>query len=777
MNLYEISNPVANPSSALFTPVCQTNPLCAQQVCDTSLSIAERVKSLIDSMTLDEKVLNTVNSASGVSRLGLPTYQWWSEALHGVANSPGVFFQSPNGSNFSYATSFPMPILMAAAFDDSLINKVASVVGKEARAFANNGFAGFDFWTPNINPFRDPRWGRGLEVPSEDAFHVQSYVKALIPGLQGGTSNPTDKQIIATCKHYAAYDIEAGRHDNNYNPPQQDLGDYYLAPFKTCVRDVAVGSIMCAYNAVDGIPSCASEYLLDFVLREHWGFDQAYNYVTSDCDAVSDIYDGHNFTDSATAAAAVALNAGTDMDCGSTYDDLADAIAQNMTTEAILDKTLTRLYTALFTVDYFDGSSQYRALSWDDVSDGDAQSLAYEAAVEGMTLLKNDGLLPLKSNYSSVAIIGPWANATTQMQGNYAGDAPYLNSPLMAFQSQWANVQYELGTEIDTSSTENFSDAISAAQSADLVIYLGGIDTSIEAESNDRESIVWPGNQLDLVAQLADLGKPLVVVQFGAGQLDDSTLLSNDNVNSLLWAGYPGQDGGYAVFDVLTGKKSVAGRLTTTQYAASYADDVSIYDMRLRPNESFPGRTYKWYTGEPVLPFGHGLHYTTFDFDWVSTPKTSYEISSLSNSSYGQVKTDITPFTDVVASVKNVGGLASMTSDYVGLLFISSKNAGPAPYPNKSLVSYARLHDVPVNGTLKLTLPLTLGSLARADENGDLTIYPGDYMISLDINAKLSFNFTLKGEPLVVDVLPRQASSYNFTVPVHLEPLSTTASD
>ncbi|KAI9655956.1 MAG: hypothetical protein M1821_005017 [Bathelium mastoideum] len=773
MNLYQISNPEAQ-NGASTAGACSLSPLCANKVCDTSLSVADRVAGLIASLTLDEKVNNLVNSAAGSLRLGLLPYQWWSEGLHGVADSPGVSFNFPNGSEFSYATSFPMPILMSAAFDDPLINAVASIVGKEARAFGNNGHAGLDFWTPNINPFRDPRWGRGLETPGEDAFHIQRYIENLIPGLQGGLDDPAQKQIIATCKHYAVYDIETNRYSNNLDPTQQDLGEYYLAPFKTCVRDVAVGSIMCAYNAVDGIPSCASEYLLQDVLREAWNFSSPYNYVTSDCDAIGNIYDSHHFVDSDNAAAAVALNAGTDLNCGSTYSDLNASVAMNMTTEANVDRALTRLYSALFSVGYFDGDSPFGSLNWSDVSTPSSQSLAYEAAVEGMTLLKNDGTLPVSKNISKVAVIGPWANATTQMQGNYYGTAPYLNSPLQAFQSQWANVQYVNGTGINSTDSSGFAAAVAAAQSADLTIYLGGIDTSIEAESLDRTSIVWPGNQLDLVAQLANSSKALVVVQFGGGQVDDTAILSNDRVNALVWGGYPGQDGGYAVLDVLTGTKSIAGRLPVTQYPANYTSVVTKYEVDLRPNGSYPGRTYKWYTGTPVIPFGYGLHYTDFSFSWTATPQASYDIGSLFNSSTDTYK-DISPFFTVGASVTNTGGLANISSDYVGLLFISSSDAGPAPYPNKSLISYARAHDIPVGGSQNLSLPLTLGSLARADENGDLTIYPGDYSLALDIDAKLTFNFSLTGSQMVVDTLPRQASSYNFTVPVH--PQGPTTSD
>lgn len=308
-----------------------------------------------------------------------------------------------------------MPILMGAAFDDSLIYRVASIIGKEARSFANYGNAGFDFWTPNINEFLDPRWGRGLEVPSEDAYHVQSYVHNLVPALQGGFQNTDHKQIIATCKHFAVYDVETNRNFENYNPTQQDLADYYLAPFRTCVRDSNVGSIMCSYNAVDGIPSCANEYLLEDVLRGEFGFTEPYRYVTSDCGAVDNIGPPyHNFTDSQTAAAAVALNAGTDTNCGTSYLLLNASVANGWTTEKQMDISMTRLYNALFTIGYWNGQPEYDGLGWSDVSTPEAQATAYQAAWEGMVLLKNDGTLPVEE-CGSVAFIGPWGNATTQM--------------------------------------------------------------------------------------------------------------------------------------------------------------------------------------------------------------------------------------------------------------------------------------------------------------------------------------------------------------------------
>lgn len=745
-------------------PACLTSPFSSQKACDTSLSIADRVAALIDVLTLEEKAQNLVYTASGVDRIGLPSYNWWSEALHGVAASPGVTFNSPNGSDFSYATSFPMPISMGAAFDDELIYQAASIIGKEARAFANYEQSGFDFWTPNINTFLDPRWGRGMETPGEDSFHAQRYVAQLIPGLQGGADALDEKQIIATCKHFAVYDVETNRYGRNYNPTQQDLGEYYLTPFKTCVRDAHVGSIMCSYNAVDGVPACASEYLLSDTLRKDYNFTQPYNYVTSDCDAVANIYDSHGFVDSSEAAAAVAINAGTDMDCGGTYLDLVAAVEAGYTSNSTLDQALTRLYTALFTVGYFDGQAQYDGLSFADVSTPDAQALAYRAAWEGMALLKNDnGALPLQAEaFSRVALIGPWAEAAWQMQGNYFGTAPYLHSPLEAVQAQWGteNVEYVLGTNITSSDTSGFAAALAAADAADLVLYAGGIDTTVEFEGGDRSAISWPGNQLDLVAQLAARGKPVVVVRFGGGSLDDSSLLANANVSALLWAGYPGQDGGYAVVDVLVGKQAPAGRLTTTQYPADYINEVDLFDPAIRPNSSFPGRTYKWYTGTPVLEFGYGLHYTTFGASWATAPEDTYAIESLVAGAENDAAVGLT----VSASVSNTGNTAS---DFVGLLFLSTQDAGPTPYPGKWLVSYERAHDLQPGTAATLSLPVTLGSLARASPEGDLTIYPGTYQLTLDVDEKLSVNFTLTGEATVVNVLPRQQSSYNYTVPVN----------
>ncbi|KAJ6140120.1 glycoside hydrolase superfamily [Penicillium samsonianum] len=565
MSLYKIVNPQGNVTNTGFVPACRTQPLCSHHVCDTSLSIAERVDSLVNSLTLEEKILNVVDASA-------------------------------------------------------------------------------------------------LICPSRVAI-LRSYIRNFIPGLQG--DDPKDKQVIATCKHFAVYDLETGRYGNNYNPTQQDLSDYFLAPFKTCVHDTDVGSVMCTQKALN--------------------FTADYHYVVSDCGAVTDIWQYHNFTDTAEGAASAALNAGVDLECGSSYLKLNESLAANQTLVEVLDQALTRLYSALFTVGFFDGG-KYNDLDFSNVSTPVAQALAYEAAVEGMTPLKNDKLLPLGSShkYKSIAVIGPFANATTQMQGDYSGNAPFLISPLEAFESdhRW-KVNYALGTEINNQSTTRFG--------------------------------------------LSKLSKPMIVVQFGGGQVDDSILLKDKGVQALVWAGYPSQSGGSALLDVLLGRRSLAGRLPVTQYPASYADQVSIFDINLRPNmkDSYPGRTYKWYTGKSVIPFGYGLHYTEFKFKWEETLNREYNIQQLVAScqrSSDRPVNDNTPFTTVKARVKNVG---HETSDYVSLLFLSSKDAGPTARPNKSLVSYLRLHNITSGSEQISDLPLTLSSLARADENGSFVIFPG----------------------------------------------------
>lgn len=706
-------------------------------------------------------------------RLGLPAYEWWSEALHGVASSPGVSFNSDNLSDFGSSTSFPQPITIGAGFDDDLVYEVATTVSTEARAFSNAGRAGLDFWTPNINPFRDSRWGRGQETPGEDPFHLSSYVKALIAGLQGtddatGSVNGTYKKVISTCKHFAGYDVEDWNGNYRYqfdaSISTQDMVEYYLPSFQACARDAKVGAFMCSYNAVNGVPTCADDWLLNDVLRDHWNWTSENGWVTSDCDAVQNVFLPHRWADSREAAAAASLKAGTDLNCGTYYSHhLGGAYDQGLINDTHLDTALTRLYTSLVTLGYFDpaDAQPYRSLSWDDVNTPEAQKLAYQAAVQGTVLLKNiNNTLPLTSDQlqgKKVAVLGDWATATTQMQGNYYGVAPYLHSPLYAAQQLFGNdsVLYAAGPSYSNPTTNDWDALWDAADAADVLLYFSGIDNAAESEGMDRVSLAWSGAQLDAVGELARLGKPLVVVQMGGGQVDSAPLAASPGVGALLWGGYPGQDGGVALLDVITGAQAPAGRLPITQYPAGYVANVSMTDMSLRPDgdRDFPGRTYRWYEGEATFAFGYGLHYTTFAAELGALPggESSFDISSLTSNCSGVAYLDLCPFASIPVTVQNTG---TTTSDYVALLFLSGE-FGPQPYPRKTLVAYERAHNITGGSSGEVTLDLNLASLSRVDESGNRVLYPGSYSLVLDLEEGLAaVNFTLTGDEAVLDEWP-----------------------
>ncbi|KAH8894300.1 glycoside hydrolase [Thozetella sp. PMI_491] len=715
-------------------PDCAHGPLANTTVCDTKASPSARAAALVKALNITEKLNNLIDSSLGAPRVGLPPYEWWSEALHGVAASPGVAFNR-TGNTYGYATSFANPITMSAAFDDDLIYEIASVVSTEARAFSNAGLAGLDFWTPNINPYKDPRWGRGSETPGEDPLRIKGYVRALLAGLEG---NQPTRKVIATCKHYAAYDLERWSGITRYRfdaiVSSQDLSEYYLPPFQQCARDSNVGSIMCSYNSLNGTPACASTYLMTDILRDHWGWKADNNYVTSDCNAIQNFLPkDHNYTATAAQAAAVAYAAGTDTVCEAAgfppYTDVQGAWNQTLLNESVIDTALKRLYEGLTRAGYFDPpTSAYRDIGWKD----------------------NDGTLPLDVRNKTIALIGHWAKATRQMLGGYSGIPPFFNNPVAAAEARNLTYIYANGpvAQNDSMSGDWWTrDALDAARKADLVFYFGGTDLSIESEDRDRYSIAWPEAQLSLVQKLAELGKPLVVAELGS-MIDDSPLLANKNISAIIWAGFPGQEGGTAVLDIITGKTAPAGRLPVTQYPSNYTNQVPLTDMNLRPVGGSPGRTYRWYKSS-VLPFGHGLHYTKFNLSIENFP-SSHSISGL----LGVCKNkhiDLCAFPAVPVQVTNTG---NRTSDFVALGFLAGEY-GPKPYPIKTLASYKRFKAVKPGETARDLLPLTLGALARVDLAGNTVLYPGTYRLLLDVPTATEAVFTLTGNETVLDQFPQ----------------------
>jgi xylan 1,4-beta-xylosidase len=368
-----------------------------------------------------------------------------------------------------------------------------------------------------------------------------------------------------------------------------------MPPFQACARDANAQSVMCSYNAVNGIPTCADPWLMNTLLRKHWSWEEENQFVTSDCDSLQNVFSDHHYKNmNAAQVAAETLKAGCDLDCGDFWpQNLGTALSRGMVEQAVLDTSLTRRFASLVRLGYFDPAAgqKYRQLKWKDVATPEARALALRAAEEGLVLLKNrDGTLPLAKAINKLAVVGPLAGATTQMQGNYFGIAQGIVSPVSGFQKAGYSVTTVAGCDVACGGTGQFAAAVSAAKQADAVIFIGGIDTSVETEEKDRNEISWPGRQLDLIKQLSDAtgDKPFIVVQMGT-MVDSTDLVKNDNVDALVWAGYPGQDGGLAIANVLTGLAAPAGRLPVTQYPGSYTKDVKMTDMNLLPGSGNPG--------------------------------------------------------------------------------------------------------------------------------------------------------------------------------------------
>lgn len=515
-------------------------------------------------------------------------------------------------------------------------------------------------------------------------------------------------------------------------------------------------------DAVNGVPTCADPYLLQTILREHWGWTNEEQWVTSDCDAVQNIYLPHQWAPTREQAVADSLSAGTDIDCG-TYmpAHLPGAFAQGLLNETVIDQALIRQYSSLVRLGWFDTpeNQPYRQLNFSAVATKASQQLAYKAAVEGVVLLKNDGVLPLSlDSSSSLGLFGDWANATEDLLGNYAGNPTYLHSPLWAAQQLKVTVNYAQGPGGQGDpTTGSWLNILPTANASDVIVYIGGINNGVEEEGMDRVSLAWTGAQLDVISQLASLGKPMVVVQMGGGQIDSSPIANNPNISALLWGGYPGQDGGVAIIDILTGKKAPAGRLPTTQYPSSYISEVPMTDMSLRPGATSTGRTYKYYNGTAVYEFGTGLHYTKFSGSITSQLQQSYSIPDLRIACNGtSIKyLDRCHFASVEVAVKNDG---NTTSDYVTLGFLGGA-FGPQPYPRKSLVAYQRLFAIEGGSSKTATLNMTLGSLARVDERGNTVLYPGNYSVMIDNQPLAMANFTLTGDQVVLDQWPQPPSN------------------
>ncbi|CAF0892301.1 unnamed protein product [Adineta steineri] len=714
-------------------PDCKSGPLSTFPICDQSLPSRVRAADVVSRMTTAEKITQLVTTAAAIPRLGLPKFEWWSEALHGVAYSPGVAF----GGDLPAASSFPMPINLGATFNLSLVHRIASIISNEARAFNNEGRAGLVFFTPNINIFRDPRWGRGQETPGEDPFLTSQYVYTLINGLQRGDDERYLK-IAADCKHYAAYDLEDWNGTDRYHfdarVSDQDLIETYMPPFETCIRDAKVASIMCSYNAVNGVPSCANKFILETIARESYHLD---GFVVSDCGAVSTIMNAHHYTSTVEDTVAVALHAGTDLNCGDFYSkNTQTALDKKTIVEAEIDQALQRTFNVLVRLGYFDPPEQqpYRKLSKTDVDTEEARQLSLEAAQQSIVLLKNTNkALPFDINglqNKKIALIGPTANATALMQGNYFGNAPFLISPLLGFelitQSHSINISYAIGCKITDGDESGFAAAIELAKSSDIVIFLGGIDQSVESEGHDRTSIALPDVQLRLIEQLEKVVRtPLHVVIMSGSSLDLSYISDSNECASLIWMGYAGQSGGLALANVMFGVYNPGGRLPITIYPESYVNAVSMFDMQMRPSSTNPGRTYKFYTGKAIFEFGDGLSYTTFDYSCSNDSLVSkFSIQSLMKNNYNEKNVVGHPYR---VNITNTGMVAG---DDVVLAYVipPQKTFNDQTPPLKKLFGFERVH-LNVHESTEVFFPFNMQSLLTVAHDGSKWLEPGFYRI------------------------------------------------
>jgi beta-glucosidase len=607
------------PAAPAADPPPEAKPLLWK---DPAQPLESRVRDLVGRMTLEEKALQLCNEAPAIPRIGLPAYNYWNECLHGVGR---------NG----YATVFPQAIGMAASFDPALLHTVADAIATEARAKnreyteAHNGdsdqYTGLTFWTPNINIFRDPRWGRGQETYGEDPFLTGRMAVAFIQGLQG--DDPKYYKALACAKHFAVHSgPEAERHSFDSEPPERDFYETYLPQFEAAVREGHVGTVMGAYNRLFGTPCCASPLLLSNLLRGQWGFK---GHVVSDCDAIYDLFMGHNYSPTLEAAAATAVRAGCDLCCGIQYRALTDAVKDGLLKEQEVDTAVGRLLEARFRLGMFDPPAlvPYAKIPATAYDTPENDKLALRMANESIVLLKNDGLLPLdRTKIQKIGVFGINANYAGMLVGNYNGVPSHpvtLAQGIQDFLGSNAQVFYKPGCPLalwvnDTNQAaydEARAQALDFAQKVDAIVYCGGLSPDLEREFygvkfegffwGDRTRIELAPVQTEFLKALRATGKPLIYVNCSGSAV--AMPWEAANLSAIVQAWYPGQEGGRALAEVLFGEVNPAGRLPVTFYR-------STADLPEFTDYAMANRTYRYFKGKPLFAFGHGLSYTQFKY-------------------------------------------------------------------------------------------------------------------------------------------------------------------
>jgi len=669
---------------------------------------AERARDLVGRMTLSEKVSQMMHDAPAIERLGVPAYNWWNECLHGVGRA-GV------------ATVFPQAIGMAAAWNDDLLHRVAVAISDEARAKHHEAlrqgdhgwYRGLTFWSPNINIFRDPRWGRGQETYGEDPYLTSRMGVAFVRGLQG--DDPRYLKLVATPKHYAVHSgPERLRHEFDARVSRKDLYETYLPAFRACVQEGGAASVMGAYNRTGGEPCCASPTLLGDILRGEWGFA---GYVVSDCGAISDIHERHRVAACSAESAALSVRAGCDLECGCVYAGLLSAVQQGLIGEGEIDTALTRLMLARLRLGMFDPPERvpWAAIPYEVNDCEQHRRLALEMARQSLVLLRNEGdLLPLRPDLGSLAVIGPNAESLDVLLGNYNGTPSRyvtLLDGIRARLSPRTRLWYAQGCEQAGDNRRGFSEAVSATERADAVILCLGLTPRIEGEEGDaafseaggdRITLGLPAVQQDLLERIVAVGRPTVLVLTGGSAI--SLPWAAEHVPAILGVWYPGEEGGTAVAEALFGEFSPAGRLPVT-VVRSLDDLPPFEDYRMQ------GRTYRYLDRAPLWPFGFGLSYTSFAYSGLRLAREQVRAGES---------------LEVRATVTNTG---SRPGDEVAQVYLSDLEAS-LPVPVRALAGFRRVHLEP-GESQEVAFTLAPEQLCLISEDGKPVLEPGRFRVTV----------------------------------------------
>ncbi|WP_431614905.1 glycoside hydrolase family 3 C-terminal domain-containing protein [Bacteroides hominis] len=616
---------------------------------DLSQPIAVRVKTLIQQMTLAEKASQLVSESDSIPRLNLPAYNYWNECLHGVARAGEV-------------TVFPQAINLASTWDTVLVKRVASAISTEARLKYLEIGKGLTYWSPTINMARDPRWGRNEETYGEDPYLTSRLGVAFVKGLQG--DHPAYLKTVATIKHFVANNEENNRFSSSSQIPTKQLYEYYFPAYEACVKEAGVQSVMTAYNAFNGVPPSGSRWLLGEVLRKEWGFD---GFVVSDCGAIGVMNWQHRVVNSLEEAAALGVNSGCDLECGTTYKEkLVQAVKQGLISEATIDQALTRVLTARFKLGEFDPMELVPYNHYDKklLAGKKFAELAYEAAVKSVVLLKNENLLPLsKEKTKSVAVVGPFADHN--YLGGYSGQPPYsikLLKGVKDLMGKRGKVNYLNGIGASRDSI------VAAVKGVDVVLVALGSDEKMARENHDMTSIYLPEEQEKLLKAIYQVN-PRIVLVFHSGNPLTSEW-ADVHIPAIMQAWYPGQEAGRALADLLFGNENPSGKLPMTIYRAEdQLPDILDFDM-------WKGRTYRYMKEDPLYGFGHGLSYTSFGFDGIQGSDTLKSGARLQCS----------------VELSNTG---KWTGEEVVQVYVSRENTPVYTYPLKKLVAFKKVKLAP----------------------------------------------------------------------------------